>query len=254
VTQHGSFPDRPRGRRARHSDEVPQDEREFPDLPPIRERRLSESDNRGMPGAAAEGGTVPRPVPRPTTVVQRPRRRDRSAPGEWGTPRGRTRLRRSTGSQPVPGPRGQRSAAAAGLRPGARPPGPAGPGSAAVRRLAGPASRSAALPAFPARPAAPAERPADALDTEISDDPMEAFSQRWHRRGADVPPDMRVASASTSSPAAWPWSPSRRSLRLVVNFTSGKSGRVGFGSLVTTFLPVRSRRCRTPARRFPRRR
>jgi len=64
VTQHGSFPDRPRGRRARHGSDpqwqspsgeggpgsVPPDDREFPDLEPIRGRRLSDSDNRPLPG------------------------------------------------------------------------------------------------------------------------------------------------------------------------------------------------------------
>src|SRR5262249_10652707 len=64
VTQHGSFPDRPRGRRARHGSDTPDwpghdalssDEREFPDLAPIRDRRLSEADNRGLPGSRGRG-------------------------------------------------------------------------------------------------------------------------------------------------------------------------------------------------------
>ena len=65
MTQNGSFPDRPRGRRARHGDDgpdwqgrdvVPEDGREFPDLEPIRGRRLSDADNRGLPGDVGPSG------------------------------------------------------------------------------------------------------------------------------------------------------------------------------------------------------
>jgi hypothetical protein len=76
VTQHESFPGRPRGRRARHSndtpeqqgyDATPQDQREFPDLAPIRPREARPRDGRaqgqpgqpggydGYPGAAGPG-------------------------------------------------------------------------------------------------------------------------------------------------------------------------------------------------------
>jgi hypothetical protein len=57
VTQHGSFPGRPRGRRARHEPDLPEgegyaatppDEREFPDLPPIRPSHAKPRDARGQ--------------------------------------------------------------------------------------------------------------------------------------------------------------------------------------------------------------
>ena len=56
MTQPGSFPGRPRGRRARHEADVPEgegyaatppDEREFPDLPPIRPSQARARDARG---------------------------------------------------------------------------------------------------------------------------------------------------------------------------------------------------------------
>jgi len=69
LTQHGSFPGRPRGRRARQESDVPewqgydatpQDQREFPDLAPIRPREARTRDGRGQGGqqgqAAQPGG------------------------------------------------------------------------------------------------------------------------------------------------------------------------------------------------------
>src|SRR6185437_13333633 len=67
VTQHESFPGRPRGRRARQdngesawqgNDATSQDQREFPDLAPIRPRGARERDMRaqGQPGQATQPG------------------------------------------------------------------------------------------------------------------------------------------------------------------------------------------------------
>ena len=67
MTQHESFPGRPRGRRARQdngesawqgNDATPQDQREFPDLAPIRPRGAREQDlrGRGQPGQATQPG------------------------------------------------------------------------------------------------------------------------------------------------------------------------------------------------------
>lgn len=66
MTQHGSFPGRPRGRRARPSndvpewagyDTVPEDQREFPDLAPIRGRDARARDGR-VQGGGVQGGDV----------------------------------------------------------------------------------------------------------------------------------------------------------------------------------------------------
>jgi hypothetical protein len=74
VTQHGSFPGRPRGRRARHQADVPKgegypgnpaDEREFPDLAPIRPSHARELDARaqddwrGQPVQPGQHGSQP---------------------------------------------------------------------------------------------------------------------------------------------------------------------------------------------------
>src|SRR6185312_16182294 len=61
---HGSFPGRPRGRRARQNndgpewqgyDATPQDQREFPDLAPIRPREARARDGRPAPGQQQPG-------------------------------------------------------------------------------------------------------------------------------------------------------------------------------------------------------
>jgi hypothetical protein len=224
VTQHGSFPDRPRGRRARHSDDAWQDEREFPDLEPIRDRRLSESDNRGLPGAGGRGRHSGLAGP---------------AQGEWGTAPWADQTGYAEQAPPQDfapqdfAPQGypQQDYAAQPGRQGQpqrdqQP--PSEPGAAVPSRR----SRHGQQP----RPQPP-ERTADGLDTEISDDPMEAFSERWHRRGADAPRVTRahkrlyliiggVALVAVAAIAA-----------LLVNVTGGNPNKVGFGPLVMTFLP-----------------
>jgi hypothetical protein len=75
-------------------------------------------------------------------------------------------------------------------------------------------------------------------DTEITDDPMEAFSQRWRRRGAEsdhqavtVRKRLYVITGALAVVAI------AAIVALAITLTGGKTGRVGFGSLVTTFLP-----------------
>jgi hypothetical protein len=75
-------------------------------------------------------------------------------------------------------------------------------------------------------------------EPEVTDDPMEAFSDRWARRGADGPRDakrrkrqMFIGGGAVAVVV----------IAVVAYFlfgnSSGKTGSVGFGSLVTTFLP-----------------
>jgi hypothetical protein len=66
---------------------------------------------------------------------------------------------------------------------------------------------------------------------------MEAFSERWHRRGAETPNDVRGRKRLYIITGAVALIAVGAIVALFVNFTGGKSGRVGFGSLVTTFLP-----------------
>lgn len=200
MTQHGSFPDRPRGRRARHGsdsqwqsspegenpgipgghDAIPQDEREFPDLEPIRGRHGRHS----VPGA----GSVPYA--------------------------GQSYAGQSYAGQAYAG---QPSAAA----PDARQ--PYREEQAATRVTAGGGSRARS-------------QAADDLD-EISDDPMEAFSRRWERRGAED-----GSGGGRSRKLMWLTGGGVIVVAVAVVayflFSPGSgSSSVGFGSLVTTFLP-----------------
>jgi hypothetical protein len=251
VTQHGSFPDRPRGRRARHSNEVPQDELEFPDLAPIRDRRLSESDNRGMSGAGGRGRHSA-PAGPDAPASQGPWADPAESPGyaeqgqpEYGQP---AQYSGQRGQRYAPQPdytpqdyaqqshqgqqyRGQPEyddpqAPLPAAPPSAAPSSPAPPAGAPSRR-----SRRAQQP----RPQRPAGSPGS--DAEISDDPMEAFSERWRRRGADSPPDSGTRKRLYYITGGVALVAVAAIVLLVVNVTGGKSGKVGFGSLVTTFLP-----------------
>jgi hypothetical protein len=247
VTQHGSFPDRPRGRRARHSNEVPQDEREFPDLAPIRDRRLSESDNPGLTGAGGRGrhsapagpdapaGQAPwaDPAEYPGYAEQGPA--EYGQPAQYGGQRGQ---RYAPQPDYTPQDYAQQDYAAQQGRQGQQhggqpqyddpqaPPSAAPPSAAPSRR-----SRRAQQP----RQQRPAGSPE--LGSEVSDDPMEAFSERWRRRGADSPPGTRTRKRLYYITGGVALVAVAAIVALVVNFTGGKSGKVGFGSLVTTFLP-----------------
>src|SRR5262249_59031899 len=52
-------------------------------------------------------------------------------------------------------------------------------------------ARGAAQPGSGQPSAARPQRSWDEEDSEVTDDPMEAFSRRWARRGADTPQDAR---------------------------------------------------------------
>jgi hypothetical protein len=290
VTQNGSFPDRPRGRRARHGNDtpdwqgrgaVPDDEREFPDLEPIRGRRLSEADNRGLPGdvgpsggrgrhssgrdGAGEQGAPPwadqarhpgQQAPYNQQTAQYDQRDQYGSqqygqdqygrPGQQAYGAGRSPRPadeqyadqqypdqqypdQQYADQQYPDPRlGQQQYAGRSEQP----------------RLDQP-SQPQTQPELSRReqPSRAAGRPSasswDARDDEVTDDPMEAFSQRWHRRGDETPEDARrrrrlwiiggsaVAAIIIAAGAV---------LYLKV-FRGGNHPTVGFGALVTTFLP-----------------
>jgi hypothetical protein len=188
VTQHGSSSDRPRGRRARPQNEVPEwagydavprDEREFPDLAPIRPQDARGRD--GRDGGRAPGG------------------RHAGGQAQW---------------------EGQQQAYQ-------QPP-----------RSAQPAQSAQSPQSAQSAPSAPSAQPqaAEDWDDPDADDPMAAFSERWHQRGQEAPTDRRK----------------RKRLYLVgggaavvviavlVYFFTGSSGgpaNTGIGALVTSFLP-----------------
>jgi hypothetical protein len=223
VTQHGSSPGRPRGRRARPDndvpewagyDAVPQDQREFPDLAPIRPRDARVRDGR-MQGDPGQGGWVQgNPAP--------------GAPGDW---RG--------GGYPPTGPGYPQPGV--GYPPGA-PAGPGGPGQPGPFQ---PPQPPLGQPPQGQYPQQQAQRPdwagPDAVDAAGEADHAGAFSERWRRRGSESRGERRADRRKR-----------RRLLfavgggalavviAVVVYFvTAGgsNSANIGFGSLVTTFLP-----------------
>lgn len=226
MTQHGSSPGRPRGRRARPDndvpewagyDAVPQDQREFPDLAPIRPRDARARDGRsqgdrmrgdrvqGDPGQEGWGSWVP---------------------GDW----------RGDGYPPT--------------GPGYPPTGPGYQQGGVGYQQGGPGQPGGFQPpqAPPGQPlqgpyGQPRGRQPDWAGPDAADDPdpMEAFSERWRRRGSESREERRADRRKH-----------RRMLfgvggavlavviGVVVYFTfasSGGSSSLGFGSLVTTFLP-----------------
>lgn len=276
MTQHGSFPDRPRGRRARHGRDTPDwqgrdalssDEREFPELAPIRDPRLSEVDNRGLPdsrgrgrhsapsGPAGADQQGPLTGPEPPYDQQAPYDQqygqqgqppparppynsDQYGAGQYGTEQaGREQLGGGQYGQYAPG---------GGMPPAQptwSPPAPAeevpyqqesprrGRSSAAARRAAQPRSASPS--------ASRAQRSWDEEDSEVTDDPMEAFSRRWARRGAETPVDARrhqrlwiIGGSAVGAVIV-----AVAVLLYFTVFSSHGNSKVGFGSLVTTFLP-----------------
>jgi len=253
VTQHGSFPDRPRGRRARHGDDlsdwqgrdaVPDDGREFPDLEPIRGRRLSEADNRGLPGDAGPSGRRGRhssardsaggqdgpPWADQSRQPGQPAQYDQRAQYEarqYGQDQFRQPAQYAEEQYRVeeyPDPRyGQQQYAGRQEQPNQ----PNEPNQRPRReRSSRPAERQAA-PSW------------DERDDEVTDDPMEAFSKRWHRRGAETPEDVRrrrrmwiIGGCAVAAVII-----AVGSVLYLKVFRGNQAGTVGFGALVTTFLP-----------------
>ena len=279
MTQHGSFPGRPRGRRARHEADLPEgdgyaatppNEREFPDLAPIRPSQARGRDARGQggdwpgqpaqpgqyepqgrgaqPGPGGYGGGYPSDGPGYGP----------SGPGQAGPGYGQP----GPGQGPGYGPSG----------PGQGPYGQPGPGQAPWSDQDWPNQDRQAAPVpslgqpgqpgqSPAQPlpgglqaqpqpgrgqqpqwADPEQgRPEDDVPSWAEPDSVEAFSARWHRRGLDSRDDRRTDRRKR-----------RRSLVVIggalavviavsVYFfgfrSSGNSANLGFGSLVTSFLP-----------------
>jgi hypothetical protein len=259
VTQHGSFPGRPRGRRARHEADLPEgegyaatppDEREFPDLAPIRPSQARARDARGqgdwLPGQHAQPGQY-----EPQSRSAQP------GPGGYG---GGYPSDGPGYGQPGPGQAlgyGQSGPGQVGPGYGQPGPGEVGPGYADGQYggLAGPGQAGPGQPplgglqaqpqpgrAQPSQWADPEQgRPEEDVPSWAEPDSVEAFSARWHRRGLDSRDDRRTDRRKR-----------RRSLVVIggalavviavsVYFfgfrSSGGSANLGFGSLVTSFLP-----------------
>ena len=187
MTQHGSFPGRPRGRRARQDSDVPewqgydatpQDQREFPDLAPIRPREARARDGRAQGGQPAGTPAGPGGAARAATARYRPP----------------AATRRAASRRPAATAAG--STAAATRRPGqaGQPAGQGRPpwdGAAVAGQPHGRASRTQApqhrLPAAGAAAAAAAQPPAAGSRT------------RTRRPGPSPTPSRRSPSAGTGA-------------------------------------------------------
>ena len=253
-------------------DAAPDDEREFPDLEPIRGRRLSDSDNRGLPGGAGPSGRHGRHSSGRDSAGRDGGGRDsadqQSAP-PWGE-------QTWPSAQPAPydqqAPYGQR-----GQRGGRQYEDQRGPDQYGQDQYAqdqygqqsrggGQSSRYAdeqytdgqrgsqqqARQEQPAQSRQRSRRKGSAVaagkprasswdgnDDEVTDDPMEAFSKRWARRGDDTPADARrrrrmwiIGGSAVAAIII-----AVGAVLYVKVFRNNATGTVGFGALVTTFLP-----------------
>ncbi len=234
MTPPESFPGRPRGRRARHDGDVPewqgydattQDEREFPDLAPIRPRESRARDGRG-PGA------------------QPGRHSQQSQSGQQGGYGGYQGG--GSGNPPVGQPAtggyggGQYSG---GYQGGGR----GGPGQAPWEEQSWPGPQAGQPdPAPPQRSQQPSQaaapqpsaRKKDDAPSWAEPDSIEAFSERWHRRGIESRDEQRagrhrsrrrliIAGAAVVALA----------IAATIYLLSGGPGaaNLGFGNFVTTF-------------------
>jgi hypothetical protein len=239
VTQPGSFPDRPRGRRARHGGDVPEgqrreargpDEREFPDLEPTRAQRPSETGiggrgrhSAGRDGAGRDGGRREPAAPGHAARGTGGWEGGGGAPAPWGGDGAPAQGQRYGGQQPshqdlrgIDQYGGEQISAQPQGGPGLQPP------AAQAQRAPGQGTQVQGT------------RPWDGRDAEVSDDPMEAFSERWARRGVEGPAKRRRGLLIGAGGVAV------IAIAVIAYLGFGGhtgSGSVGFGSLVTTFLP-----------------
>jgi hypothetical protein len=245
LTQDGSFPGRPRGRRARHDNDGPewsgydadeQDQREFPDLAPIRPREARTRDGRTQGDwqrqQAGQGGQGGQP-----------------AQGGWqsgggyladgpGYPSG------TTGYPPV-GPGGPSGPGGPGGSGGSGGPGGTGPGGGQpwpLERQA-PGQQTVNKQAMSQQGSSPqtqAQRPEEDIPDWAEPDSVEAFTARWRRRGLESRGDRRTDRRKHRRLLFGACGAVVVAIAVTVYFlTSGGSGsaNLGFGSLVTTFLP-----------------
>ena len=272
MTQHGSFPGRPRGRRARHEADLPDgegyaatppDEREFPDLPPIRPSQARARDARGQDdwqGQRAQPGQY------------EPQGRG-GQPGPGGYDGGYPSGGRGYGQQPEAGQPGlgygQPGPGQPGLDYGGGQHsggqyggGPVGPGQTGLGQApwsdqdwqAQAPGQAAAQPpqTLQAQPQPgrsqqqqwdePQQgRQEEEVPSWAEPDSVEAFSARWHRRGLDSRDDRRTDRRKRRRTLFVIGGALAVVIAVAVYFFgfsgSGSSTNLGFGSLVTTFLP-----------------
>ena len=253
MTQHGSFPGRPRGRRARHEADRPEqegyaatppDQREFPDLAPVRPSQARARDARGQDdwqGQRAQPGQY------------EPQGRS-GQPGRGGYDGGYPSGGRGYGQQQEPGQPGLGYGGGrhSGGQYGGAPAGPVqtGPGQApwSDQDWQAPAEPAQALQAQPQPGRSQQQwdesqqaRPEEEVPSWAEPDSVEAFSARWHRRGLDSRDDRRTDRRKRRRALFAIGGALAVVIAVAVYFLgfsgSGSSTNLGLGSLVTTFLP-----------------
>jgi hypothetical protein len=218
VTQHGSFPGRPRGRRARQDNDVPewqghdatpQDQREFPDLAPVRPREARARDGR------AQGGQPPQ------------------AGGYGGYP--------GAGGPGYPqGEQGPAGGGYSGRHGGGGYPGGGygGPGQAPWPEQQEP-QYQAPQPAPQLQEERPPRQPGDEAPSWAEPDSVEEFTERWHRRGLDSRDERRSDRRNRRRLLIAGGAVVALAIAVVIYLMSGGPGaaNLGFGNFVTNFLP-----------------
>jgi len=265
VSQHGSFPGRPRGRRARHAgggpddwqgyDATPQDQREFPDLAPVRPREARARDSRvqgGQPGQPGHPGGYGYPGAGGPDGYQQggqaPSGGGYGGAGQYGG--GYPGGGYGGGGQPPWGPEQPWPGQQTGQPDPAQPP-----------------QYQQQQSSVPQPPVAPprqerrsrqredaARQREDEAPSWAEPDSVEAFSERWHRRGLD---DSREERREVRR--------KRRRLLIAggvvvalavgaaVYLLSGGPGaaNLGFGNFVTSFLPGELQKVPDPCTTLP---
>jgi hypothetical protein len=243
VTQHESFPGRPRGRRARQDNgesawQTTGDQREFPDLPPVRPREARALDSRGLPGQHArpsqpggyDGYQAGTPAP---------------AGGGYGT---------YGGGQYQGGGYGDQGQApqAPGVDQGraGQPPWP----DQQASPYPAPPRYEAPQREVPRQPREQRQPQEEETPSWAEPDSMKAFSERWHRRGREAHREEQQAGQ-------------RKRRRLLIAggvvvalavavtayLLSGGPGAasLGFGNFVTNFLPGELQQVPNPCTAVP---
>ena len=235
MTQHGSFPGRPRGRRARQDNDVPerqgydptpQDQREFPDLAPIRPRDARERDGRGQGGQQGQpggyGGYQGAGGP------GYPQSGQATAGGGYAAQHGGGY---QGGGYQGGGYGGQGQAPPAGQTWGESAPWPdlQEPQQHPVQQQPAPQPQEERAP----------RRQADETPSWAEPDSVEAFSERWHRRGLESRDEQRSGRRKRRRLLVAAGAVAALAVAVVAYLVSGGPGaaNLGFGNFVTNFLP-----------------
>lgn len=244
MTQHGSFPGRPRGRRARQDNDVsewqgydatPQDQREFPDLAPIRPRDARSRDGRGQEGQQGQAAPL----------------------GGYGGYQGAGGPGYPQGGQPAASGYGGGKHGGGGY-----PGGYGGPSQPPQAEQApwpdqqAPQYQAQQQSAQQLQEERPSRRPGgDEAETPswAEPDSVEAFSERWHRRGLDSRDEQRADRRKRRRLLIAGGAVVAVAIAVAIYLVSGGPGaaNLGFGNFVTNFLPGELQQVPDPCTTLP---